>query len=365
MNGSSVRRTIGAALAVALLVTTPATARGGQPELLVVVGAGGEPTYAEMFHSWAMRWIDLGKRNQIATTAIGIHREGTGTIEVASSPSDDADAGADEEASDRERLKSFLQKRGAVAADSVDGPLWIVFIGHGTFRNQVAKFNLEGPDVSAQELATWLAPMARPLVIINSASASGPFINALSSPGRVIVTATRSGNEQGFARFGEYLSTAIDSPEADLDHDDEVSILEAFLRAAGDVSRFYSSEARIATEHALIDDNGDGLGTSASLFRGTRVPDSALKQIQRAKSAGPDDNSSTQVDGTLARRTTLVAGPDPQLGEQAIKQRDDLEAALEGLRSLRASIGDDAYWMQVEPILVELARLYRSTENAP
>ena len=31
--------------------------------------------------------------------------------------------------------------------------LWIVFIGHGTFDGRSAKFNLRGPDISADELA--------------------------------------------------------------------------------------------------------------------------------------------------------------------------------------------------------------------
>ena len=49
------------------------------------------------------------------------------------------------------------------------------------------------------------------------------------------------------------------------DHDDEVSVLEAFLSASAKVGEFYESESRIATEHAPIDDNGDGKGTPSSM----------------------------------------------------------------------------------------------------
>ena len=39
---------------------------------------------------------------------------------------------------------------------------------------------LIGPDVSAGELAEWTAPVKRPLAVVNCASASAPFIQALS-----------------------------------------------------------------------------------------------------------------------------------------------------------------------------------------
>ena len=42
--------------------------------------------------------------------------------------------------------------------------------------------------------------------MINCASASGPFINRLSGPNRVVIVATKSGFEMNFSRFGEYLA---------------------------------------------------------------------------------------------------------------------------------------------------------------
>ena len=104
-----------------------------------------------------------------------------------------------------------------------------MLIGHGTFDGREAKFNLRGPDVTDVELADWLLPFKRPVVVINCASASGPFINRLSGANRVVVTATKSGNEINFARFGQYIAEAIADPRADLDKDGQVSLLEAFL----------------------------------------------------------------------------------------------------------------------------------------
>ena len=45
--------------------------------------------------------------------------------------------------------------------------------------------------------------------------------------------------------------------KADLDKDDQVSLLEAFLTASVRTAEFYEETSRLATEHALIDDNGD------------------------------------------------------------------------------------------------------------
>jgi len=37
------------------------------------------------------------------------------------------------------------------------------------------------------------------------------------------------------------------------------------------MAEFYKQEARLATETALVDDNGDAQGTPAGWFRGTRT----------------------------------------------------------------------------------------------
>ena len=98
-----------------------------------------------------------------------------------------------------------------------------MLIGHGTFNGKEAKFNLRGPDLSATNLAEWLAPVERPVAVIDTSSASGPILNELSKPGRVIITATRSGYEQNYTRFGQFFSKAISDSKADLDKDGQVS----------------------------------------------------------------------------------------------------------------------------------------------
>ena len=92
------------------------------------------------------------------------------------------------------------------------------------------------------------------------ASASGEFIKPLSGRGRVVVTATRSGQEQNATRFPEHFIAALASREADADQNGRVSVLEAFDYASRLTAEQYKRAGRLATEHALLDDSGDGVG---------------------------------------------------------------------------------------------------------
>jgi hypothetical protein len=246
---------------------------------------------------------------------------------------------------DKDRLKMALAK----FSQEGTAPLWLVLIGHGTFDGQTAKFNLRGPDLAANELADWVAPLRRPVAVVNCSAASAPFINRLAGKDRVIITATRSGNEQNFAHFGEYVSKAIDDLTADLDKDGQVSLLEAYLTACRRVEEFYDEDARLATEHALLDDNGDGLGTPAAWFRG-------LRATQRAK-----DGAS--LDGTRAHQFHLIAsGRELTLPAELRQRRDELEIQIATLRSDKEQLGDDEYYQRLEGLMVELARIYAAVK---
>jgi hypothetical protein len=164
-------------------------------------------------------------------------------------------------------------------------------------------------------------------------------------PGRVIITATRSGNEVNVTRFGGYLARAIADPAADLDKDGQTSLLEAYLFASRQVEQFYKEAGRLATEHALLDDNGDGLGTPTDWFRGVR----AVKAAADGKS----------VDGVRAHQLNLVRGEvEQELSPVTRARRDELEKQLSDLRSRKDGMKADDYYDQLEGILIEMARLY-------
>ena len=295
------------------------------PTVIVVAGAQGEaefaPDFALQLKAWATTSAQAGARHMV----IG-----------------DGEGGGTE--TDRERLQH------ALAAEEKNGlaELWLVLVGHGTFDGREAKFNLRGPDLSAAELAEWLKPFQRPLAIIHTTSASAPFLGKLAAPGRVIVSATRSGHEQNYARFGKFLAEALADPKSDLDKDGQISLLESFLSAAHRTTEFYKTEGRLATEHALIDDNGDGLGTPADWFRGVWA-------TKRAKDGAA-------LDGIRAHQMHLVrSAAEQQLSPERRARRDRFELQLAELRGRKAKLPEGKYLAELEKLLLELAALYEGT----
>ena len=220
-------------------------------------------------------------------------------------------------------------------------------IGHGTFDRKTARFNLRGPDVSADDFAEWLEPMKRPVAVIDCSASSAPFLTKLSAERRVIITATKSGGEENFARFGEFLSQSIADANADLDKDDQTSLWEAYLAASRRTAEFYQSDGRLLTEHALLDDNGDGQGTRADIFLGLNLK------------AGVTVES--PLDGAVAHQWHLVPGDrDAKLPPELHRRRDELELQIVALRNRKAKLAEDEYYEQLETLLVELARLNSS-----
>ena len=292
-----------------------------RPTVVVVVGAEGTAEYGLQFRQWAGRWEQAAGRARAEFFQIGLDAPGT--------------------ASDREILKQRLSTQAAPGAEA----LWLVLIGHGTFDGKTARFNLRGTDITAADLALWLKDVDRPMAIINCASASSPFINELSGPDRVVVTATKSGYEHNFARFGDYLSAAIADPRADIDKDEQTSLLEAFLLASSDTREFYAREGRLATEHALLDDNGDSLGTPADWFQGTRA-------VKMAKDGA-------RPDGLKASQLCLVRSRGEEELPAAVRsRRDRLEQDLARVRERKGQLAEDEYLRLLEPLLVEIARIY-------
>lgn len=308
-----------------LLLSWPLNHSVAAPSVVLVLGAPGSDEFGERFRGWMESWREAAEQGGAEFVAIGVDQKET--------------------PQDRRDLLEALKEQRSDAAD----PLWLVLIGHGTFDGKIAKFNLRGPDISAQELANHLRSFRRPLAIINCASASAPFVNHLSGENRVVVTATKSGFQYNYARFGEYLASAISDPQADLDKDEQTSLLEALLMASSRVGEFYESEGRLATEDAMVDDNGDGLGTLASWFRGVRT------------TRTPKDDA--PADGLRANQFFLLrSDAEEKLTPEQRQRRDALEAELERLRAGKKKLSSDEYYGKLEQIFVEMATLYEGDE---
>lgn len=309
-------------LGLGLLAAAPLSA---QTHLVVITGISGEPRYAEAFHEWATTLIDAAEERG------GVPKDNI--IYLA----EDAD-GAAARVTDRSTRENVQRQLRELAARAAPGDqILIVLVGHGSTRNGEAQFNLPGPDMSATDFAELLGAFSdQKVAFVNGASASGDFIAELSGADRAVVTATRSGRERNETIFPRYFVEAFTGDDADGDKDGRVSLLEAYSYARREVARVYEQDGRLLTEHALLDDNGDGVGS--------------------------DEPGPGAADGALASTIYLAAGPatgltevsDPRL-RPLYERKRALEADVAALRARKDEMDPAEYESQLERLLVQLA----------
>jgi hypothetical protein len=290
---------------------------------VIISGPGGELTYSKQFVQWtnALRSALLGKFG-FAEDRIKLLTEKPGDSSAAVATADEV-------------KKVFTSLRGELNADNL---LFVFLIGHGSFDGKEAKLNLIGPDLSAGEYNSLLSALpTHRIVIFNMSSASGEFIKPLSAKGRIIVTATRSGQEQNATRFMEYFIAALSAKDADTDQDGHISVLEAFTYANRLTADFYTRAGRLATEHALLEDNGDGVG--------------------HQKIEGGD--------GLLARATYLDSLSVEQAAANVttaklLRERTRLESEIAQLIARKTTLPETEYEAELEKLFIELAKVNRA-----
>lgn len=327
----------GIALAVALLLgggphaAAQGTAAPRTPvtRYIIVSGVSGEKRYADLYHAWAMAVATA------ATTRFGAP-DSLVTV-LAEDPS--RDAKRIRARSTRENVLAAVT--GAARQSRVGDRIALFLFGHGNTQDATPRLNLPGPDATAADFDTALQPAKEATILfVNTASGSGEFVKALSGPNRIVITATRSSREQNATIFPRHFIAALTSDAGDADKDGRVSILEAFTYARLEVERLFEQENRIATEHALLDDDGDGVGHG--------------------------DASDNGPDGTRARSFHLEplggasgASSDPRIA-RLIEERRALEARIDSLRGRRSTLTEEAYQKALEPLMVELAEKTRA-----
>ncbi len=314
--------------------------------LIVVVGAGGSAEYTEQFNRWADDWAALADQQGWRSTLIGKRTESEKNANEA------ANEAAENKPSDLEKLQKAIENFVSVESESksIEGRrLWLVLIGHGTAAGKAAKFNLTGPDVTTTQMKKWLDQVKLETIVIDCTSSSAPFLVELSTKNRIVVSATRAGSEINFARFGGYMAAAVRDLTADLDHDHEVSLLEAFLKASKETEKFYRENSRLTTEHALLDDNSDKTGTGANFYVGAIATSSAV--------------GGKALDGKRAARVILWSSPQNViLNSDQIAERDKIEAEIDKLREQKKQLSEKDYYDQLEKLMLQMAEIYSNLQ---
>jgi hypothetical protein len=284
-----------------------------------VAGLGGEPEYDARFSGWAK---DLDKL---------LHEvEPHAKIKTLYGPD-----------ATRANVEAYLHE---VAKDSKpDDSLVLMLIGHGTYDGLDYKFNLPGPDLSASQLAALLDRISAHELVVNMTSASGGSIAALEKPKRVVITATKAGTEKNATVFPRYWIEGMRDPAADSDKNEIVTALEVFRYAEDRTAKFYETQKRLSTEHALIEDAGKGDGVklpSAENGEGLTAGRFAVLHLGAAAAQSRDP-------AKLA----------------LLKRKEELEASIDDLKYRKASMAVREYRGQLQELLLELAKTQEALDK--
>lgn len=304
--------------AAALLIAAPSAEAQPQRFAIIVCGAAGGPEYAAQY----TRWSDDLTRTLVES--LKFDRAAVTTL------ADNPQSATASTAENVRRAIASVNER-----MTRDDLLLLVLIGHGTFDGTDAKFNLVGKDLESSQWAALIRPLAGRVVIVNTSSASFPFLERLAGPRRVVITATDSVVQRFDTIFPEYFIHALTDPAADLDKNSRISIWEAFAAATTAVRRHYQQRGQLSTEHALLDDNGDGVGK---------------------------DPGDPGEDGSLASRTYLDenlpgAAPTDEVLLKLLQKKAMLEADLEDLKIRKTFLPREQYAKEFERIMIELAQV--------
>jgi hypothetical protein len=131
------------------------------PYYVTVAGLGGEPDYEQRFTALAK---DLDKLFKAAASDAHVY-----TL-----------TGSD---ATKAHLTDTLGK--SRARPKPDDEFTLILIGHGSYDGEEYKFNLPGPDISGEELASLCDRIpAKRQLIVNTTSASGGSIRRAAKAGR-------------------------------------------------------------------------------------------------------------------------------------------------------------------------------------
>ena len=304
-------------LAPLLLGALPAQA---ELYITIVQGLGGASEYQQQFDE---------QRRVIAAAAKTL----TGAERIAEFSGD---------AATRDALLAHFATLNGSMQDADRAALYL--IGHGSFDGEEYKFNLPGPDITAQDIKNLLDALpGRNHFVLNTSSTSGAMVELITgvptprdaepaaeaagtASDYLLVAATRNGNERNATHFGRFFAEALTSEEADINKNNNVSVQEAFDYAARHVETYFSDAGGLATEHPQL------RGSGAAQFSLSR-----LNEIEVPASADP-----------------LLA--------QLLEDRQALDTQVEELQLRRSELDNAEYLRQLQELILRTAELTERIE---
>ena len=263
----------------------------------IIQGLGGEPAFEEKFHT---------QSQTIANASTSVTDAGKITL-------------FDGEEATREALLLHFLSQSTMMNE--DDRAAIYLIGHGSFDGEEYKFNIPGPDITTDDILNVMDSFpGQNHFLLNTSSTSGALVEPLENKNRILVTATRNGNEKNATFFGEYFVEALSSEDADLNKNNNISIEEAFGYAQRQVEEYFKSRGQLATEHPVISGNG------AAQFTVARI------------------------------NPIVIASENPRIAELQ-EQNLNIDKQIESLQLSRTDLSNEEYIQQLQTLILQSARI--------
>ncbi len=154
---------------------------------------------------------------------------------------------------------------------------WVFVLGHANLYGKNSYLNIEGKDISQNDFAKAFAPLqleasahsdtepSPERVVWICSPVSGQWLKPLAKTGCVLISATEAGaeltaTEMAYA-LGDVLAGEAEHQElTDIDHDSKLTLLDLYLAVNIEITSRFVALEYIQTEHAQLDDDGDGRG---------------------------------------------------------------------------------------------------------
>jgi hypothetical protein len=249
---------------------------------LIVIGIPGDEPHAKKFQQTASVWV------RWLTEIAGV-RDHNLIVLCGHDESDETPPATSEQLT--KTINALAERL------SPDDSLWVFLLGHGSQDQRHGWFHLSGPDMNAAQWAGLFAPLqCREQVFWLTQAGSGSFVKAMSLPGRTLIAATDADGEVNETRFPHLLADVMRQQLGMFAEAESTTVtsnvLEIFEATTKRVSEAFSADQIVLTEHAQLDDNGDG--------RGTELADLALESTGSSEVA-----ELTGLDGARAARIVI------------------------------------------------------------
>ena len=147
----------------------------------------------------------------------------------------------------------------------------------------------------------------------------------------------RAARKKNATVFARYWAEALEDPTTDTDKSESISALEALTYADRKTAAFYTTQKRLATEHAVFEDTGHGEAVKVSSAEGR--------------------------EGALLGSFTVVrigaaqaAMNDPAKHDLMLK-KEELEQKIDALKYQKAAMEPGDYKKQLTDALLQLAKV--------